>query len=161
MRSASINELKKELQLLPAADLADLCLSLTKYKKDNKEYLTYLLLESYDKQGFVKEIRSEITEGFADIGPASNLYYAKKSLRKILRQITKYSRYINDKAVSCELLIHFCRALKESGLPISKSQQLTNLYQQQLKKIDKLILSLHEDLQNDFRQDYIELSQHE
>jgi hypothetical protein len=161
MRTASLSELKKELQLLPATDLAEICLSLARYKKDNKEYLTYLLLESYDKQGFVKEIRDEISLSLEDLGPSSNLYHAKKTLRKILRQITRYSRYINDKAVSCELLLHFCKGMKSQDLPLQKSQQLINLYDQQLKKIAKLIAMMHEDLQNDYRREYLELGGNE
>jgi len=159
MKTASLSDLKKELQLLPAADLAEICLSLARYKKDNKEYLTYLLLESYDKTGFVKDIRNEITEAFTELGPASNLYHAKKTLRKVLRQITRYARYVNDKAVTTELLIHFCRLMNSSKLPFHQSQQLINLYQQQLKKTAKLIEGLHEDLQNDYRNDYSELAE--
>lgn len=161
MKTASLNELKKELQLLPASDLAELCLSLARYKKDNKEYLTYLLLESYDKQGFVKEILDEITAEFADISASTNLYYAKKTLRKVLRQITKYSRYVNDKAVSCQLLLHFCRSMRDSGLPFMNSQQLINLFDQQLKKILKLIAAMHEDLRNDYMREFEELGENE
>lgn len=161
MKTPALHELKKELQLLQAEDLAEICLSLARYKKDNKEYLTYLLLESYDKSGFVKEIREELTSSFSEINSGTNLYYAKKTLRKILRQMTKFSRYVNDKAVTCELHLHFCRCLKDSGLPYQESQQLVNLYAQQLKKITKLISSMHEDLQNDYQRDYLELGGHE
>jgi hypothetical protein len=161
MRTPALNDLKKELQLLPAADLAQICLSLARYKKDNKEYLTYLLLESYDKSGYVKEVREELTNSFSEIKSSTNLYYAKKTLRKILRQMTRFSRYVNDKAVTCELHLHFCRCLKESGLPFHESQQLLNLYDQQLKKITKLISAMHEDLQNDYQRDYLELGGYE
>jgi DNA-binding transcriptional MerR regulator len=57
--------------------------------------------------------------------------------------------------------LHFCRCLKESGLPFHESQQLLNLYDQQLKKITKLISAMHEDLQNDYQRDYLELGGYE
>lgn len=43
MQIASISEIKKELQTLHAAQLVDLCIKIAKYKKDNKEFLNYLL----------------------------------------------------------------------------------------------------------------------
>ena len=46
MKVSSLSELKKELHELPQKQLMELCLSLAKYKKDNKEFLDYLLLFS-------------------------------------------------------------------------------------------------------------------
>lgn len=151
MKAHSLAELKRELQLLPASDLAEICVALARYKKDNKDFLSYLLVESFDKPGFVSEIKAEVESEFEILKTQSNLYYAKKSLRKLLRLITRYSRYINDKAVTCDLLLHFCRHLKLSRIPFRQSQQLVNLYEQQVKKIGKLISALHEDLQHDYR----------
>ena len=157
MKSFSLIELKKELQLLPAKDLTDICISLAKYKKDNKDFLGYLLVDSYDKEGFVRDIKKEMDEQFAELKSQGNLYYVKKSLRKLLRILTKYSKYVNDKAVTCDLHIYFCRSLKNSGIPFKKNQLLVNLYEQQLKKIDKLIGALHEDLQGDYRKELGEI----
>ena len=77
-------------------------------------------------------------------------YFVKKSLRKLLRIITKYCKYIGDKASAAELHIYFCTKLKASKIPYHKSQLLVNMYEQQLKKINTLILGLHEDLQQDY-----------
>jgi hypothetical protein len=150
MKSASLHELKKELALLPAKDLVDICVSLAKYKKDNKDFLNYVLFESYDNAGFIAEIKNEIDEHFAELKAQNNLYYAKKSLRKLLRVLTKYCKYMNDKAITADLHIYFCSRLKSSGIPIRKSQLILNMYEQQLKKIKTLIGSLHEDLQSDY-----------
>ena len=38
MKAPSLSEVKKELNLLPAVELVELCLALAKYKKDNKEF---------------------------------------------------------------------------------------------------------------------------
>lgn len=153
MKVSSISELKKELHELPQKQLVELCLSLAKYKKDNKEFLDYLLFQSYDKQSFISAVKSEIDEHFLELKTQANLYYVKKSLRKLLRIITKYCKYLNDKAAAAELHIYFCSKLKQSGIPYHKSQLLINMYEQQLKKINSLINSLHEDLQQDYLND--------
>lgn len=150
MKVSSISELKKELHELPQKRLIELCLSLAKYKKDNKEFLDYLLFQSHDRSSFITAIKSEIDVYFEELKHQPNLYYVKKSLRKLLRLITKYCKYIGDKSSAAELHIYFCSKLKESGIPYHKSQLLVNMYEQQLKKINTLIKGLHEDLQQDY-----------
>jgi hypothetical protein len=90
---------------------------------------------------------------FRELPADTNLYYVKKSLRKLLRIVAKFSKYLNDKALSAELTIYFCERLKNSGIPFLKSQLLVNLYEQQLKKINALVNSLHEDLRADYFRD--------
>jgi membrane-anchored protein YejM (alkaline phosphatase superfamily) len=158
MKAASLNELKKELYQLSAKELVEFCLSLAKYKKDNKEFLGYLLFESHDKATFVNEIKSEIDLHFLELESQSNLYYIKKSLRKLLRLLTKYGKYIGDKAIFAELHIYFCLKLIASGIPLHKSQLLVNMYEQQVKKINTAISTLHEDLQSDFNADLEKIS---
>jgi hypothetical protein len=153
MKAAALSDIKKELEHLQPKELLDLCISLAKYKKDNKEYLGYLLFEAHDKLQFIKEVKEEIDEHFELLKLQSNLYYVKKSLRKLLRIITKYTKYIDDKGLSAEMYIYFCTKLKNSGIPYHKSQMLVNLMEQQLKKINTLITTLHPDLQNDYLRD--------
>ena len=153
MKAVSLNELKKELQEIPAKELVELCVTLAKYKKDNKEFLSYLLFEAHDKTSFINEVKTEIDEHMALLQSQPNLYFVKKGLRKLLRAITKYNKYINDKALSADLHIYFCSKLKQSGIPYHKSQLIVNMYEQQLKKINTLINSLHEDLQQDYLRD--------
>lgn len=153
MKAVSLNELKKELQEIPAKQLVELCAALAKYKKDNKEFLSYLLFEAHNKPAFVAEIKIEITNHINELKNQPNLYYVKKGLRKLLRIIIKYSKYIGDKATSADLLICFCSNLKQSGIPYHKSQLIVNMYEQQLKKISALVSSLHEDLQMDYARD--------
>lgn len=50
MKTATIAELKSELGNVPAPQLAELCIRLAKFKKENKELLTYLLFEAYDEE---------------------------------------------------------------------------------------------------------------
>ena len=153
MKISSLSELKKELQLLPEKDLVQLCTALAKYKKDNKEYLDYLLFAAHNKSDFVAEVKAEIDSLYNGIDKTANLYYTKKSLRKILRFVNKYCKYVGDKAIATDLHIYFCNKLKLSGVPFRKSQLIVNLYEQELKKINVLIMSLHDDLQADYLRD--------
>ncbi len=152
MRSSSINEIKQELVTLKAAEVTALCLRLARFKKENKELLTYLLFEAQDEPRFIKNCNQEIGKLFAEIN-ISHIYFAKKTLRKILRMINKYSRYSGNKQTDMELRIFFCQQLKASGIPIRQNAVLHNIFDGQLKKIDAALVTLHEDLQHDYRKE--------
>ena len=152
MKSASVAEIRRELKQLSATELQKITELLAKYSNDNKAYLSYLLYEAHDKSAYVERVKEELDEGFLIITAESNLYYSKKTLRKLLRQLNKYAKYTGDKAVLCELLIYFCQKLVDSNLPFEKSQVLSNLYERQLLNINKAISALHEDLQSDYLQ---------
>lgn len=149
MKAASIHEIKQEMQALPPAQLTELCLRLARFKKDNKELLTYLLFEAADEQGYIESIRKEIDSEFEGL-PKPNLYLTKKSLRKALRVIGMRIRYSGSPQTQVEVLTYFLRKLRQSGIPYKDSPVLANLYKQQLKKIRTVIDSLHEDLQHDY-----------
>lgn len=149
VKTASLNEVKDELQSLPPAKVLAICLRLAKFKKENKELLTYLLFEAHDLSAYIKTVKQEIDMLFTEINK-SNLYFAKKTIRKVLRTTNKYIRYTGSKQAETELLLHFCVTLQSSGIPIKKNTALTNLYANQVKKIEKAMSSLHEDLQYDY-----------
>ena len=152
MKSATIHEIKQELLTVKPAELVDLCLRLARFKKENKELLTYLLFEAHDEQGYTRGIKEEIDGYFSEIN-LSHLYFAKKSLRKIARIINKYCRYSGSKTTEVELRIYFCVQLKESGIPIRRNPVINNLYHSQLKKINTVLATLHEDLQYDYQRE--------
>lgn len=152
MRSATAQEIKQELKTLKPAELVELSLRLARFKKENKELLTYLLFEAADEQSFVNGIRTEIDELFGTVN-LSHLYFAKKTLRKIVRIINKYCRYSPEKQTEIELRIYFCQKLVDSGIPISRNQVINNLFKGQLKKIETVLSTLHEDLQYDYQRD--------
>ena len=156
MKAASLNELQKELNSLPPKRVLKICSRLIKYKKENKELLTYLLFEADDEEAYKKSIREEVDKQFLDMNK-SNLYLAKKSLRKILRTLNKFIRYSGSKQTEAELRIYYCTKLKKSGIPIKKSQVLLNLYNNQVKKINISLSKLHEDLQTDYLREMKEL----
>lgn len=151
MKAASISEIKTELKSKSPAQLAELCLRLARFKKDNKELLTYLLFEADDEDAYRRSVRTEIAEGIEAI-TTSNLYLAKKMIRKVLRTTNKFIKYSGDKTTEAELLIYFCQQLNESGIPVRKSPALENLYLGLVKKIRAAVGSLHEDLQYEYRE---------
>jgi hypothetical protein len=153
MKAASINEIKKELQLLDEKALIELCLNVARYKKENKEYLGYLLFESSNRDQFIVQVKDEIVAHFNELQLQANLYYVKKGLRKVLRIINRYCKYIDEKSITADLLIYFCSLLNSSGIQWKKNKMIVNIYHQQLKKINVLIASLHEDLQQDYQRD--------
>lgn len=156
MKAASINELKQELITLPANKVLELCLRLARFKKENKELLSYLLFEAHDEQGYVESIKKEINDQFWNL-PRSNMYIIKKGLRKILRSISKYSKHTIKKESEVEMLIHFCINVKNSGISFRSNKALSNLYDQQMKKLNVLVGQVHEDLRFDYKKQLEEL----
>ena len=96
MKAASVNELKKELESRKQTDLLSFCLRLAKFKKENKELLTFLLFEAGDLTTYTENVKHELTALFAAIN-SSNIYYIKKSVRKILRSANKWIRFSASK----------------------------------------------------------------
>ena len=149
MNTASLQEIKKELRTLDPEKVQDLCNRLAKYKKENKELLTYLLFEAHDEHAYVENVKEELRELFKTI-PASNLYLIKKTLRKILRFANKQIKYSGVKQTELELRIFFCTKIREARIPLHTGTVLFNLYQMQLKKIEAVLSKLPEDLQTDY-----------
>jgi len=149
MKAATINELKQELLDTPPAKVTELCIRLARFKKENKELLTYLLFEAHDTAAYIESVKAEMDNQFAEMNK-SNAYFVKKTLRKILRTTNKYCRYSGLAAVEIELLIYFCTRMKALVSYISSNTVLSNIYNNQLKKITKAIATLHEDLQYDY-----------
>ncbi len=149
MKAATINELKQELVNSSPTQLTELCLRLARFKKENKELLTYLLFEAHDTAAYIRSVKEEMDSQFEGMNK-SNVYFVKKTLRKIIRTAAKYTRYSGLATVEIELLIYFLATMKGLNIPIDKNPVLTNIYQNQLKKVNKAIETLHEDLQYDY-----------
>ena len=63
MKAVALKKLKEELSHKSANELMELCLHLSKFKKENKEFLTYLMFESHDEEAYIESVKS--TNGFA------------------------------------------------------------------------------------------------
>lgn len=131
-------------------ELISVCLRMVKYKKENKELLTYLIYESGSEATFIADLKLEVDDLFGTVNTHS-LFWAKKTIRKILRHITKHLKFSGIATTQIELLIYFCEKLRSLNIVLDNSPALINLYLQQLKKIEKLIMTLHDDLQYDYR----------
>ena len=149
MKAVSVVTIRKELKHKSSEELAELCLRLSRFKKENKELLTYLLFEADSEAGYIETVKQEIDEQFELINTDS-FFYIKKSVRKILRNTKKYIRYSLNKETEVELLLYFCKKLKVMKPSISRNTTLTNIYDRNIEAITKKVLNLHEDLQYDF-----------
>ena len=156
MKAATVSQIKKELKFKSTEELMELCLRLSKFKKENKELLTYMLFESADEEAFIASVKAEIDADLENIN-TKNFYYIKKSLRKILKNVKKYIRYSPKKETEIELLIYFCEQLKDFKPSIKRNATMMNLYNRQVASIKKTLSGLHEDLQFDYEQEIEEL----
>jgi len=156
VKPATVAQIKKELKFRSSDELEALCLRLARFKKENKEVLTYLLFESENEEAYVSQVKEHIDQGFSEIN-VSSFYYVKKSIRKILRETKKYIRYSAVKETEVELLLYFCQSLKAFKPSIRNSVTMVNLYERQLDLIQKKISTLHEDLRYDYTQEIEDL----
>jgi hypothetical protein len=152
MKAASSKEIKSALIEQSPTQLIDLCLRLARFKKENKELLTYLLFEEQDEDGYIISAKKVINEGFETLNIQS-VYIAKKNLRKIIRITNKFIKYSGIDTTEITLLIYVCRCIQESGLKLNNSIALKNIYLSLIKKIKTRISDMHEDLQYDINKE--------
>jgi hypothetical protein len=150
MKAASVKDLKKELQQRSPSELVALCLRLSKFKKENKELLSYLLFEADDEDTFIRQTEAEMLEQFSAINTKWSQVVIKKGVVKILRGVKTTIRYSGRKETEVELLLFFCAQMKAIRPSIKRIPVLQNLYERQLDRIRKVIPLLHEDLQHDY-----------
>jgi hypothetical protein len=157
MKAVTVREIKEELSSLSPKAVRELCLRLSRFKKENKELITYLLFEASDEASYIESVKREIDEQFEQVNRKS-YYLFKKSVSKILRSTRKYIRYSQVKQTEVELLIYFCRKMKMVSPSYRKNAGLVNLYNRQVDTIIKKVSLLHEDLQLDYESELSELT---
>jgi hypothetical protein len=149
MKAVTVKEIKTELSHQSNTELIEIILRLSKFKKENKELLTYLLLEAENEEEFIKKIKIEIDFQF-QLMNTKTYYLIKKSVRKILRFIKINIKYSKIKETEIELLLYFCYQLSKLNPTIKNNNVLLNLFNRELESIKKKIIFLHEDLQHDY-----------
>jgi hypothetical protein len=149
MKSATVREIKKELQERSPKEILELCLRLSRFKKENKELLTYLLFEASDEATYIESVKEEIDEKFEKVNRKSP-YFVKKSIRTILNHTKKYIRYSQNKETELELLIYFCQKLKAFQPSIHRNRKVETIYFRLIQECKKKTSLLHEDLQYDY-----------
>lgn len=149
MNAASVKEIKTGLEQLTQKELVEACLRLVKFKKENKELLTYLLFEEANEAGYISNVKESLELLFEDVN-RTNVYFAKKTLRKIVRTANKYIRYSKEPATETEILLFVAEKILSLNLNMKKNTALENIYLSVIKKIKKSVASMHEDLQYDY-----------
>jgi len=149
MKAVTVKEISQELLNLTPKELRDLCLRLARFKKENKELMTYLLFESSDETSYVESVKKEIDLQFELVNKKS-YYFIKKGLRRILLNTRKYIRYSRNKKTEIDLLIYYCSKLKKFTPSVQRNAALRNLYLRQTSIIKEKLGTLHEDLQYDY-----------
>lgn len=149
MNAASVKEIKTGLEQLTQKELVEACLRLVKFKKENKELLTYLLFEEADEAGYISNVKDSLALLFEEVNRI-NVYFAKKTLRKIVRTGNKYIRYSREPATEAEILLYIAEMILSLGLNMKKNTALENIYLSVVKKIRKVAGAMHEDLQYDY-----------
>lgn len=146
MYTAGVREIRQELEAQSPKELINIIQRLARFKKENKELLTFLLFEAHDLDGHLAAVREELLTSMLDIQP-ERIYLAKKTVRKTLHIANKHIRLIGSKAAEAEIRLHVCRLLQQSGLPIERNPVLQRIFQTQMRTARKAIDTLHEDLQ--------------
>lgn len=158
MEVASIKELRASLSEKTPKELLELCIKMAKYKKENKEYLTYLIYEAPNEAAYIESVKRLVAAEFEDID-RSTFYRLKKGVRKILRLCIKYIRYSKKKETEAELRLFFCQELVQMNPSLKRSMVIKNIFHQQFKMTQKAVIKLHEDLQFDYEEELKELQQ--
>lgn len=155
MKPEKLSDLKKTLVKLSSIELTEICLRLAKYKKENKELLSYLLFDADDPLKYAEEVKNFLIIEFESM--QKHYYYSTKSLRKIIRLMNRYAKYTGSKQVEIELSIWFCTNFLNYIDLRTSHKPLQAILQRQFDKIVKLLDKLHEDLQFDYQKEFEEL----
>ena len=156
MDTASIKQLKDTLSTLGREELTGLLLRMVKFKKENKELLTFLLFEADDLDAYVYEISQEIKDEFENYR-LKTAYYKRKGCRRILRILKKYIKYAADKEVEVRLLLAYVSMVAEYKTFIT-DRVIQKIAFRQLLLAEKSIVKLHEDLQYEYKLELEELT---
>ena len=157
MEAAPLKDIRAELKTLSEKELQDIILRLGRFKKDNKELLTYLLFEEDDEFAFVTRCKETMDEQFDEI-LGHRHYLVKKSVRKILSRTKKIIRYSSSKETEVELLLHFCRNMLRRFPYMDNYAPLANIFTRQYEMCRRKLDKLHEDLAFDYLQEWKELT---
>lgn len=152
MQAERLSDIKKELKALGTPEIIEICLKLAKYKKENKELLSYLLFHSSDSGSYISSVKTFLQENFQQL--SSSPYQRAKELRKILRLLNKHIKFIGSAEAEVDLLLWYSASFVAfSGVRSSQKTMITMLTRLMIR-ISKQIQKLHEDLQFDYKQEY-------
>ncbi len=151
MKAATAKQIKEAISNQSPVFISETILRLSRFKKENKELLSYLLFYANEEHEYLKDVKEELLQLFEGIN-TSSVFIAKKSLRKILRVAGKYSRYTNIDESDLEIYIYLATLFTSLPSSFKKNKQVANMYANILKKINALLITIHSDLQYDYTQ---------
>lgn len=157
MNNSSISEINKELKTLDKNQLVELCLRVGKYKKENKELLSYLIFDATNENLYVENVKQEINTLFSEVNRQS-AYTTKKGLQKIVRAMNRFIKYSDIKQTELEIRIHFCNTFNNKRISLDLNPVISNLYYREIEKIKTAFSKLHEDLQYDYKEELEKLN---
>lgn len=156
METASLSEIKQELKTLTALQLNEIIVKLARFKKENKELLSYLLFDTFNRPAYIQAVKDEIDGQFKNLHRNSP-YLIKKAIRKVVKNTNKYIRFAGSKEIEVEIIIHLCRQIKKHIRLAASNRALASLYANLVKRAGKTLAALHEDLQLDYEEALKEL----
>lgn len=156
MKTASLKEIKDELKHASESEVLALCLELARFKKENKELLTYLLFNASNELRFIESVKNQMVEDLNEIN-TSTYYWMKKTIRKVLRNTKKYIRYSKKKETEVALLLFFCQQMLLLEPSVKRNVTLWNIYNRQMDLVRKSLAKIHEDLQYDFQKEMADM----
>jgi hypothetical protein len=156
MKVPSLSDLKKELNFLDEKEAKNLLLELVKYSSENKSFFYFQLYSRENVYFYTQNIKDELELLFLSAN-TNHLYVAKKSIQAIRSKLTKFLKFTKNKADQAEVILFFCEKMNENGFLSFRYPVITNIFNSQLNKAKKLVLSLHEDLQSDYESKIQEL----
>lgn len=152
MRSSSIHQLQKELKALPSEEVLEICIRLAKYKKENKEFLNFILFGAQDKENYFAKVKEDLEDHFSQINRSTG-WTTKKGLQKMVRLITKHVKQSGSPQTEIELRIWFCKRIRQTRINLDLSQVTTNLFYREIERIKVVYSKMHEDLRTDYQKD--------
>jgi len=148
----SLHQLQKELATYPPKEVLEIAVKLAKFKKENKEYLSYLLFGAADEKQYIEESKLKLDDLFHGIS-RKTVYTTKKGLQKVVRNLTKLIKNSKSKQTEIELRIYFCHKIRLARINLDSNKVISNLYYREIDKIKSAYLKLHEDLRYDYQQE--------
>lgn len=149
INAASLKVIKDELSTLSNKELNGIILKMIKFRKENKELVTYLLFDSRDEMEYVRIIKKEIEKALYTV-TSSNARNSLKLIRKVLRNTRKAIKFSGKNETEIQLLLHYCSILKSKDLPLTRVKALNSIWDRCILNAGKAISTLHEDLRYDY-----------
>jgi hypothetical protein len=152
MKTASAKEVRDDLKHRTHQELMDIVLRLSRFKKENKELLTYLLFESEYEEGYIDSVKIFMSQNLEKLESKTG-YHQKKRVRKVLRDTKKYIRYSGNKETEVILLTHFCKILIQDYPHLMRLKVVRDVVHRQMLLARVRLSTLHEDLQYDYERE--------